>query len=151
MKVKKAFSLMELIIVIAILGIMAAIVLPIFQSHSEEAKEAAVKDNLRILRNTIQFYAVQHAGVAPGYLNDDTTQNPSFIVFWQQLVRDGHYLPALPENPFNESTYVTILTDTDNFPAEAPGSDGWIYKPATKEIRCNWPGTDSQGIRYYDY
>ena len=58
MKNKKAFSLIELIIVVAILGILAAIVLPIFQSHSEEAKEAASKDNLRILRNMVQFYAV---------------------------------------------------------------------------------------------
>jgi len=151
MKAKEAFSLVELIIVVAILGIMAAIVLPIFQSHAAEAKESASKDNLRILRSTIQLYAAQHGDISPGYLNDDPTQTPTFIIFWQQVVRDGHYLPALPENPFNESTSVTVLGNAEAFPAEAPGNTGWIYKPATREIRFNWPDTDSYGIRYYDY
>ena len=151
MKVKEAFSLVEMIIVVAILGILAAIVLPIFQSHTEEAKEAAGKDNLRILRNVVQFYAVQHGNVAPGYTNDDPTQPASYTNFWIQVVRDGDYLPEIPNNPFNESKLVTVLGNSDSFPAEAPGDTGWIYKPATKEIRLNWPGTDSSGEQYYDY
>ncbi|RKY11715.1 MAG: hypothetical protein DRP65_03460, partial [Planctomycetota bacterium] len=48
---KKAFSLVELLIVVAILGILAAIVVPEFQTYTQQAKEAAAKDNLRILRN----------------------------------------------------------------------------------------------------
>lgn len=46
----KGFSLVELLIVVAILGILAAIVMPEYQSHSQDAKEVAAKDNLRILR-----------------------------------------------------------------------------------------------------
>jgi prepilin-type N-terminal cleavage/methylation domain-containing protein len=151
MKAKEAFSLVELIIVVAILGIMAAIVLPIFQSHAAEAKESASKDNLRILRSTIQLYAVQHEDTSPGYPLDDPTQTPSSIVFWQQVVRDGHYLPSIPANSFNESNDITVLGDAEAFPADAPGDTGWIYKPATREIRLNWPDTDSYGTRYYDY
>jgi prepilin-type N-terminal cleavage/methylation domain-containing protein len=151
MKVKEAFSLVELIIVVAILGIMAAIILPIFQSHAAEAKETASKDNLRILRSTIQLYAAQHGDIPPGYLNDDPTQPVGFTTFWARVVRDGHYLPALPENPFNESASITVLGNSETFPVDAPGDTGWIYKPATREIRLNWPGTDSYGIRYYDY
>jgi len=44
---------MEMLIVVAILGILAALVLPTFQGHIQQAKESAAKDNLRILRNAI--------------------------------------------------------------------------------------------------
>jgi prepilin-type N-terminal cleavage/methylation domain-containing protein len=151
MKVKKAFSLAELIIVVAILGILAAVAMPSFQSYISDAKESAGKDNLRILRNTVQLYAAQYGDVAPGYLNDDPTEPTSFLSVWLQLVKDGNYLPKLPDNPFNGLNDMTVLGNSDTFPADAPGDTGWIYKPATREVRLNWPGTDRDGVRYYDY
>ncbi len=68
---KYAFTLVEILIVVAILGILAAIVLPTFQDHVQQARESAAKDNLRILRNAIEVYAAQHNDVPPGYPNDD--------------------------------------------------------------------------------
>jgi prepilin-type N-terminal cleavage/methylation domain-containing protein len=151
MKVIRAFAFVELIIVVAIIGILAAIAMPSFQSHAMEARESAGKDNLRILRNTVQLYAAQHGDVPPGYMNDDSTGTPSFLRVWQQLVKDGKYLPSLPYNPFNELNDITVLGNSDAFPAEAPGDTGWIYKPVTREFRLNWPGTDTKDERYYDY
>ena len=46
---KKAFTLVETLIVVAILGILTAIALPTFRGHIAEAKESAAKDILRIL------------------------------------------------------------------------------------------------------
>ncbi|MHC4722384.1 MAG: prepilin-type N-terminal cleavage/methylation domain-containing protein [Planctomycetota bacterium] len=149
---RKAFTLTEILIVIGIIGIIAAIVIPEFQSHTQKAKEAAAKDNLRILRNTIEFYAAQHNGIPPGYFNDDPSNPPSPILFRQQLVSNG-YLLKIPENPFNNSSVVAVLADAADFPAEAVFFDlyGWMYKPATKTIRLYWPGTDSTGVVYFDY
>jgi prepilin-type N-terminal cleavage/methylation domain-containing protein len=151
MKVKKAFTLIEIMIVVVILGILAVCVITNVQAYATETKETACKESLRILRDTIQLYAAKHKDVPPGYTNDDPTQTVDYTIFLQQIV-DGRYLPKLPKNPFNESNTMTLLGNDDSFPAEAPGGDaGWIYKPATKEIRLNWLGTDSDEMRYYDY
>jgi prepilin-type N-terminal cleavage/methylation domain-containing protein len=148
---KKSFTLVEILIVVAILGILAAITLPTLQGHITEAKEAAAKDNLRILRNAIGIYAAQHNGVPPGYYNDDPTQTVAWVYVYRQLVKPGNYLSELPENPFNGIYTAWIIRNDETFPAEATGSCGWIYKAATREIRLDWPGTDSKGVRYFDY
>jgi prepilin-type N-terminal cleavage/methylation domain-containing protein len=147
-----AFTLVEILIVVAILGILAAIVLPTLQGHITEAKESAAKDNLRILRNTIGLYAARHNGAAPGYANDDPSQNPNRAWLTIQLL-GGKYLNQIPENPFNGYGYphIKIVGNNDPFPDTPTGLFAWIYKPATKEIRLDWPGTDKDGIRYYDY
>jgi len=148
---KRAFTLVEILIVVALLGILAAIVLPTFQDHIQQARESAAKDNLRILRNAIELYAAQHSDVPPGYSNDDPSQNVAWICVWKQLVNPGDYLSQMPENPFNGSYIVWAIRNDETFPAKATGDFGWIYKPATREIRLDWPGTDSKGVRYFDY
>jgi prepilin-type N-terminal cleavage/methylation domain-containing protein len=165
---KRGFSLVELMIVVAVLGILAAIVVPQFQSHTSEAKESAAKNNLHILRVAIKLYAAQHNDVPPGYLNGDTSASASAVVFILQLTKStnesgeladagtagyplGPYISAMPKNPFNSEIMPAIVGNSESFPTEATGVGGWIYKAATKEIRLNWPGTDSKDLRYYDY
>lgn len=163
---KKAFSLVELMIVVAILGIVAAIVFPEFQNYVQTAKEAAAKDNLRILREAIQRYAAEHNGIPPGYFDGTSGE----LLFHVQLIYStnaegqssgspattethplGPYLSQLPRNPFNDMDSVNVLADGTDFPVSADGSFGWIYSPSKKEIRLDWPGTDSTGNSYYDY
>ena len=148
---KQGFSLVELVIIVAILGILAAIVLPHFREYTTEAKEAAAKDDLRILRSAIEVYTAQHGGVPPGYPNDDPAETPSSAAFLQQTVQSQRYLRRMPRNPFNNLNTMQVLGNNQAFPAEASGGSGWIYQPATKTIRLDWRGTDEQGIAYYDY
>ncbi|MFQ6034775.1 MAG: type II secretion system protein, partial [Sedimentisphaerales bacterium] len=148
---KRAFSLAELMIVLAILGILAAIVLPYFRSHTTQAKEAVAKDHLRILRSAIELYPAQHGGVPPGYKDNNPQTIPSSVYFQQQVILQGNYLRKTPENPFNKLDTMNVIGNNETFPAEATGNFGWVYKPATKTIRLDWPGTDKDGIRYYDY
>lgn len=150
---KKAFTLVEILIVVAILGILAAIVLPQFQSHTQQAKEAAAKDNLRILRNAIELYAARHNGVPPGYPNEDPSLSPSNHAFAVQMIGKGKYLSEAPTNPFSSKTTINFVGNDEDFPAEPSGTDlyGWVYQPAAKTVKLNWSGTDSQGKAYFDY
>lgn len=151
LRMKRAFSIVELIIVVAVLGILAAIVLPQFQSHATEARQAAAKDNVRVLRSAIELYAAKHTGVAPGYKDNDPTSTPSSDYFRIQTTVDSHYFAKIPLNPFNKLDTIKMIGNNEALPAEATGNFGWIYKPATETIRLDWPGVDKDGIRYYDY
>ena len=150
---KKAFTLIEILIVIAVLGILAALVIPQFQDYSQKAKEANAKANLKILRDAIERYAAQHGGVAPGYPNDDIDSSPSYMSFGRSMTDIEHHLSKMPENPFNNIRLMKVLKNDEAFPTEPtlPNFYGWIYKPATKTIKLNWPGTDSSGVAYFDY
>jgi prepilin-type N-terminal cleavage/methylation domain-containing protein len=148
---KKGFSLVELVIVAALLGIMAAIVVPLFQSQSTRAKNAVAQDHLRILRSAIELYTVQHRGVPPGYENDNPLNTPSDSVFLTQMMVDGDYIHKMPANPFNNLDSILMVGNYQTFPSGAVDGYGWVYQPATKNIRLNWSGTDSDGLRYFDY
>ncbi len=158
---KRGFTLIELVIVSAIVGIMAAAALPLYESYTLSAKEAAAKDNLRILRNVIEIYAIQHNGIAPGYSDNDPKEELNHEDFTEQLthseVSEGQIrrtgLVVLPENSFNGSDDVLLIGDDEEFPEEPIEIEefGWIYQPQTKNIRLNWPGEDKDGVRYFDY
>jgi general secretion pathway protein G len=60
------FTLVELLIVVIILGILAAIVIPQFSSSTTDAKESALDANLAAMRNATELFRVQHNGIYPG-------------------------------------------------------------------------------------
>ena len=147
---RRAFTLVELLIVVSILGILAAIVLPEFQGHAQKAKESAAKDNLRILRETIERYALDHNGTPPGYPSDNPSSLPIMVAFRTKIINEN-YLNDIPENPFNHIDTFRMINNDASFPAAATGEYGWVYQPQTKTIKLDWPGTDSEGELYFDY
>jgi len=148
---KKAFTIAELMIVACIIGILAALVVPMVQDNATEAEGAAAKDNLRVLRSAIELYESNHGGTPPGYKNDNRSNTPTAEDFVDQTVVQERYMVSMPENPFNGKTTISIIKDGAVFPAQATGDFGWVYKPASKLIRLDWPGQDKHGTRYFDY
>lgn len=64
--IQQGFTLVELLIVVIILAILAAIVIPQFSSSTVDAQEAALDSNLNALRSAIELYKAQHSGKYPG-------------------------------------------------------------------------------------
>lgn len=63
----------------------------------------------------------------------------------------GPYISVIPSNPFNDIKIVNVLGNNDEFPTDATGNFGWVYKPSTKTTKLNWNGTDTEGVPYFDY
>jgi general secretion pathway protein G len=164
---KKAFTLIELMLVAAILGILAAIVLPMMLNHISQGKEAAAQDALRIMRSQIALYKFEHGGLSPGYMNGvqatPTVLNNQFIgtssiTGMASATRTpagayvyGPYLQKMPVNPFNNLSTIKYVPNATAYSAAATKTTGWLYKKETAEIKLNWTGTDSQGKNYLDY
>ena len=147
----KAFSIAELVIVVCIIGILAALVVPLVQNQATEAKTAAARDNLRILRGVVELYAAQHNGVAPGYKDNIPGTTPQWEYFRDQTIVEERYMRKMPENPFNNLSTIEMIPDGGTFPTEATGQYGWIYQPSTGTVRLDWTGEDDGGVRYFDY
>ncbi len=148
---RKAFSIAELVIVAAIIGILAALVTPLLSNHVMEAREAAAREDVRLLRGAVELYAARHQGTPPGYPDNNMANAPTGQQFQDQTIVQDRCLLQIPQNPFNGLNRVRIIGNDEDFPAEATGQNGWIYQPATKTIHVDWPGTDGHGVRYFDY
>jgi len=168
MKTARAFTLIEILVVVVLLGILALVILPMVSGSVISARESAVAHDLHMLRRYVLIYKSQHREVAPGYPDGDTTQAPTEETFIDQLTLSsntsgqtapvgtadfprGPYLMKIPVNPLNHKDTVQVLADGDAFPANGDDSHGWIYKAATSEVRADCGGADQGGKRYYDY
>ncbi|MEA2081159.1 MAG: type II secretion system protein, partial [Elusimicrobiota bacterium] len=76
MRSNKAFTLVELMIVISIVGMLSTIAIPKFSDMVRKAEEAVTKNNLGILRSVTSIYYADHTGVWP-YENTDLSADGS--------------------------------------------------------------------------
>jgi general secretion pathway protein G len=140
----KAFTLVEILIVVIILGILAAIVVPQFNTASYSARETTAMTDLRDLRSQLQLYFAQHNGTYPTDFSNQMAMCTDVLgntnVGFTSTYRFGPYMVRVPQNPF--TTVSTVTTVTGVATAYSPAADlnqGWWYNSTTAEIRCHVP------------
>ncbi len=158
MKAKRGFTLVEILIVVVILGILAAIVIPQFTQASTEAKENSLCSDLQTLRSQIELYKCQHNDNAPNAVEfiaqmtqtSDIDGATSGNKIRTATYEYGPYLERVPINPFNDEKDTTFTNqgaiDTTGTAGDNGGS--WEYVEATGEIWADNDGTNSQGVAY---
>ena len=121
----RAFTLVEILIVVIILGILAAIVIPQFTNASNNARSSSVQSTLQTVRSQIELFKLQHSDTPPTataitnwqlFLTTSTTTetnvtNPAGVAF-------GPYMQTAPVNPMNSQSAVGTAAAT---------TVGWVY------------------------
>jgi len=140
MRAKSGFTLVEILIVVVILGILAAIVIPQFTDASTEAKLSSLCSDLQTFRSQIELYKIQHTDALPhtaavGLTNAMIAQTDAdgaaYVDGTSTTGPFGPYLQKIPTNSFNGSKVITSGDTT----AVTVGS-GWYYNTTTGAINA---------------
>ncbi len=124
---RKGFTLVEILIVVIILGILAAVVMPQFTEASNDARASALESDLQTVRSQIELWKIQHLDALPGNVSGVTMQDQLTGKTDQDGSLNssgafGPYLQQFPTNPY---------TGTNTVGATSASGQGWIYTPAT--------------------
>ena len=128
-RLQRGFTLIELMIVMAIISVLLAIAIPIYQKSIIRAKESVLRNNIFTLRNMIDEYTV------------DKQKAPETL---QDLVSDG-YLRQIPQDPITNSneTWRTTMEDTP--------IGGQNASPGIFDIHSGSDKTSLEGTPYADW
>ncbi len=125
----RGFTLIELMVVMAIISILLAIALPIYQKSIVRAKESVLRNNLFTIRTMIDEYTI------------DKQKAPQSL---QDLVSEG-YLRQVPQDPMtgSDQTWRTIMEDTPIGGSNSP--------PGIFDVKSGSDKTALDGSAYADW
>jgi prepilin-type N-terminal cleavage/methylation domain-containing protein len=152
---KRAFSLVELVIVIVIIGVLAAIAVPRLSRGATAATENALSANLAAMRSAIELFYAEHGQTYPALAKfDDALTKYSNITGTTFGDRDtatgviyGPYLRAVPPLPVGANKGKTAAVAT-------LGEDGgWVYDATKGTVKANCADgeVDSNSKKYNTY
>ncbi len=146
MRNKKGFTLVEILIVVVILGILAAIVIPQFTDASTQSKVSSLQSSLQTMRSQIQLYKIQHTNDAPPTLAAFEAQMTTYsdTAGTTAAAKDasasppiifGPYLQTVPVNPFTSGNTVGGAT-----------TDDWVYDATEGQITPGYGGATAISV-----
>ena len=155
------FTLIEMLIVVIILGILAAIIIPQLSVSTEDAKINTLKTNLGGLRSSIEIYYAQHNNypgandITGAATSDAATAATAFVQQLTQYTKSdgtvsatksttfkyGPYVKGggLPKNPFTDLNSVVCDPTTADITTRDPiaGTSGWGFYTQTGVLIAN--------------
>jgi general secretion pathway protein G len=132
MRRHKGFTLVELVVVVMILGILAAVAAPKLLGTSKSASEQSLKQTLAVVRDAIERYAADHGGKLPGDLNTEVDLKDDLRDYLR-----GEF-PKCPVGRMDATIKITIA-DTDPLAGETtqPPTKAWHYCSGNGLFICN--------------
>ena len=149
--------MIELVIVVVIIGIIAAIAIPRMSRGSAAAADSAMIQNLTMLRTAIETYQTEHNGVFPTTTGSVTVAD--LLTKYSNLNGDavsvtkdttngiiyGPYLRSIPQ------IGVGARKGSNGIAASDAAGVAWIYDATNGDITANASGNDSAGKAYSSY
>ena len=129
----KAFTLVELLIVVIILGILAAVVIPQFSDASTDARVSSMVTNLATIRGQLEFYKMQHNGNYPTFAGFTAQMTGGTDITGGPGTAFGPYLQRIPNNPFTNTNIVTSFKGS---------GVAWYYNETTGEFLADDGGSE---------
>ncbi|MBM4107731.1 MAG: type II secretion system protein [Phycisphaerae bacterium] len=136
----RAFTMVEILIVVVILGILAAAVVPQFVGATADAQRTGTVDQLSKIRRAVDVYFVRHSNQWPPIGQAGPTD-------WAALTSQ-RYLPEAPVNNWvqgNARTHVILRDSPDTL---YHSGYGWVFDPATGRVwAAGFDGSDNAFAR----
>ena len=140
------FTLIELMIVVAIIGILAAIALPRFGQMLEKSREGQTKGNLNSIHSAASIYYGDQRGVWP------TTLNTSSVYLFSQYLDN---VGAVKVTGFFVAGAVSpsgpLVTLTTQGSVPTGSGSGWLYDSGNGSFYVNSTVMDSKSLPYSFY
>lgn len=137
---KKGFTLVEILIVVIILGILAAIVIPQFTNASEDARKSSLTSQLQTIRSQVELYKLQHRDAYPTS-NNLVTGTWSWDKLSMHTLEDGTLSESGTLGPYLQSKPINALTGGSNMVSATTDT-------AAHAVTTNLTGANPDGFSF---
>jgi prepilin-type N-terminal cleavage/methylation domain-containing protein len=149
MRKQKGFTLVELVVVVMILGILAAVAAPKLLGTSSAAADNGLKQTLAVVRDAIERYAAENAGQLPGDVGDEDDLKNDLKEFLRGT------FPICPVGTKNATIKISSGATTDIAATAPTGTESWHYNKDNGQFICNCPDLtksedDPSTLHYYE-